>query len=235
MTMADEELSGAELERLLARSKARGRQIRTRRRSLALACAVVLLGAVVTPLALLGRPSPSNEQGRPAAAFSLVAWHAVAYPGLDLSTAAYPAQTGCTAGSPDGFHIEVQQVSYMTLDNAPMAIVLVRCDAGTPAPSSLYAFAPVPGSTTPRLAQVLLAPPDPRTDTLWFAHGFSISGTRVELPAKGVTGSAAVCCPNVSTTMVWQWDGPHFVQIAGANSGIAGPSGETGSTGNTGR
>lgn len=79
----------------------------------------------------------------------------------------------------------------------------MRCDAGTPTPSSLYAFTARPGSTEPRFLQTLLAPPESQAQVEWFAAGFFISDNDVVLPARGVAEPAAICCPNVSEKMRW--------------------------------
>jgi hypothetical protein len=135
----------------------------------------------------------------------------VAYPGLNVSDARYPAQMGCGSGFPASFPVHVQQVTYIhpVGTRRTEALVLVKCESATPTPSSLYAFAPGT-STTPRLLQVLLAPPNPRTDVLWYADQFRVAGNMITMTAREVKGSAAVCCPHRSTTLRWKIDGDHF-------------------------
>jgi hypothetical protein len=63
----------------------------------------------------------------------------------------------------------------------------------------------------PDLAEV---PPEPLAQVFWYAAGFSISKRDVLLPSRGVTGAAAICCPNVSAAMRWVLRGDRFVQVS---------------------
>ena len=105
----------------------------------------------------------------------------VDYPGLNFSKVTFPGNIGCNPGSAYGFTVDVQQVSYIqAAQGTQIALVLVKCDAGTPTPSSLYAFTVSRG----RAAQLLqaLAPPEPLAQVVWYAAGFSISEDAVALP-----------------------------------------------------
>jgi hypothetical protein len=110
------------------------------------------------------------------------------------------------------FPVHVQQVTYIHPPGAQTteALVLVRCESATPTPSSLYAFAPG-GATKPRLLQVLLAPPNPKSDVLWYADHFRVDGSTINLVARAAKGSSAVCCPNSHTTLRWRIEGDRFV------------------------
>jgi hypothetical protein len=204
----------ARMDEYLERAVRRGTQIRRRRRSLTQATAIIVAAcAVIIPLGVLGNTTPTSQPGVDASAFRLVSWSRVAYPGLNFSDARYPQEMGCGSGYPSIFPAHVQQVTYIRPPGTKrtLALVLVKCESGTPTPSSLYAFAPGSSRTTPHLLQVLLAPPTPNPDVLWYAQHFEVVGNLVSLPARGVTGNAAICCPNISTTLRWRIEGDRFV------------------------
>ena len=136
--------------------------------------------------------------------YAKVHWATVAYPRLGCGTGSTATATGVRFG------VDVLQVSY--LEDAPgrhLAIVLVKCAAGSPTPSALYAFDAVTKGR-PHLRSVLLAPPNPRSPTIWSATAFTTTRTGVAMDALGVTGSAPICCPNEAATMRWKWTGAGF-------------------------
>lgn len=214
-----DEISGEHMAALLERTVRRGTQLRRRTIAVRVALTVLVVCAVVVPLSLSlsGEQAPQTNSAIElvsGTAFQNVSWKQVDYPGLNFSKVTFPGNVGCNPGSAYGFTVEVQQVSYVrSAGGAPIALVLVRCDNGTPAPSSFYSFTVRPGSSQPRLLQTLLAPPEPRPQVEWFATGFSISKDAVMLPAHGVSGTAALCCPNVSEEMRWVLRGEHFVRV----------------------
>lgn len=205
---------------LLERTVRRGTQLRRRTMAIRASLAALVICAVALPLSLSlshtqAPPSSTAIEVTSGTAFQDVVWKQVDYPGLNFSKVTFPGNIGCNPESAYGFTVDVQQVSYIqTPRGTPIALVLVRCDAGTPTPSSLYAFTVKPGSSQPQFLQTLLAPPEPRAQAEWFANGFSISKDAVVLPARGVTGTAAICCPNVSEDMRWVLRGEHFVPVS---------------------
>jgi hypothetical protein len=211
-TMPDE--ADARMEEYLERAMARGTQIRRRRHLLQVSVALVAVCLLVVPLAVLGRSTPRPSQAISSAPYRLVSWSHVKYPGLNVADAQYPIQMGCGPGFPGLFPLSVQQVTYVRPPGAgeTLALVLVKCQSGTPTPSSFYAFAPGRSAAHPRLLQVLLAPPNPRVDVLWYASHFQVHGTTVTLKARGVTPSGTICCPNVSSTMQWAIEGHRLVR-----------------------
>ena len=214
-----DEISGEHMAELLGRTLRRGTQLHRRTMALRVSVAALVISAVAVPLSL----SLSCQQGPPSSAaievtsgtvFQDVVWKQVDYPGLNFSKVTFPGNIGCNPGSAYGFTVDVQQVSYIqSVQGTPIALVLVKCEAGTPTPSSLYAFTVKPGSSEPQLLQTLLAPPEPLAQVFWYAAGFSMSRHAVVLPSRGVTGAAAICCPNVSEDMRWVLQGEHFVQV----------------------
>ena len=214
-----DEISGEHMAELFERTVRRGTQLRRRTMALRVSLAALVICAVAVPLSL----SLSHQQGPPTGAaievtsgtaFQDVVWKHVDYPGLNFSKVTFPGNIGCNPGSAYGFTVDIQQVSYIqSAQGTPIALVLVKCDAGTPTPSSLYAFTVKPGSSEPQLLQTLLAPPEPLAHVFWYAAGFSISKDAVVLPSRGVTGAAAICCPNVSENMRWVLQGGRFVQV----------------------
>lgn len=223
MTRHDEmfdEISEDHMAELLERTVKRGIRLRRRTMTVRVSLAALVICAVAVPLGL----SLSQQQGPPSSAaievtsgtaFQDVVWKHVDYPGLNFSKVTFPGNIGCNPGSAYGFTVDVQQVSYIqSAQGTQIALVLVKCDAGTPTPSSLYAFTVKPGSSKPQLLQTLLAPPEPLAQVFWYATGFSISEDAVVLPSRGVTGAAAICCPNVSEDMRWVLRGGRFVQVS---------------------
>jgi hypothetical protein len=202
----------AGMDENLRRAVQRGAQIRRRRYLAQATVAVVAVCAVIIPLGVLTSTTSPPQQAINPSAFQLVSWSHVVYPGLNVADAQYPAQMGCGPGFPGMFPVHVQQVTYIHPrgTQSTEALVLVKCKSATPTPSSLYAFAP--GTpTTPRLLQVVLAPPNPKSDVLWYAEHFRVDASTVSLVAREVTGSAAVCCPANSTTLRWKIEGDRFV------------------------
>ena len=225
MTRHDEmfdEISEDHMAELLERTVQRGTRLRRRTMAVRISLAALVICAVAVPLGL----SISHQQGPPSSAaievtsgtaFQEVVWRHVDYPGLNFSKLTFPGNIGCNPGSAYGFTVDVQQVSYIqSAQGTQIALVLVKCDAGTPTPSSLYAFTVKPGSNKPQLLQTLLAPPEPLAQVFWYATGFSISEDAVVLPSRGVTGAAAICCPNVSEDMRWVLRAGRFVQVSEA-------------------
>jgi Protein of unknown function (DUF4232) len=213
-------ISDEEMADLLSRTVRRGTRLRRRRQALRASLAVVAIGVVALPLSrsLDRRPPPPAGTGTAittvaAGPFQNVAWQHVEYPGVNFSKVSYPGNLGCNPGSAYGFTPEVQQVTYIrpAAGGISIALVLVRCNNGSDGPSSLYAFTVHAGSTQPHLLQTLLAAPEPESNLIWYATSFSIAHDAVELPLRGVTGAAALCCPNVTETMRWTLVGDHFV------------------------
>jgi hypothetical protein len=195
----------------LERAMARGAEIRRRRRLLQATLAVVAICLVIVPLGLLDRGAPRTGEAVGSAAYQDVSWQRVTYPGLNLANAAYPVEMGCGPNFPGMFPIDVQQVTYLRPpgESATLAVVLVHCASATPTPSGLYAFAPGRSAAHPRLLQVLLAPPNPKIDVLWYANHFHVNGSTVSLVARAVTSLGSV---QTSTTMRWTFEGHRFVK-----------------------
>jgi len=223
MTRHDEmfdEISEVHMAELLERTVRWGTRLRRRTMALRVSLAALVICAVAVPLGLSlphqqGPPSSTAIEVTSGTAFQDVVWKHVDYPGLNFSKVTFPGNIGCNPGSAYGFTVDVQQVSYIqSAQGTPIALVLVKCDAGTPTPSSLYAFTVKPGSSEPQLLQTLLAPPEPLAQVLWYATGLSISEDAVVLPSRGVTGAAAICCPNLSEDMRWVLRGGRFVQVS---------------------
>jgi hypothetical protein len=215
-----DEISGEHMAELLERTARRGIVLRRRAVVTRAALAALVICAVALPLgfSLSHQQAPVSDNAVAVtsdAAFRDVVWKDVHYPGLNFSKVTYPGNIGCNPGSAYGFTVEVQQVSYLSsTQGTEIALALVRCGAGTPTPSSLYAFTANPGSSQPRFLQTLLAPPEPQAQVVWFATGFSISDNDVVLPVRGVTAPAGICCPNVSEEMGWVLQGEHFAQVS---------------------
>jgi hypothetical protein len=223
MTRHDEmldEISEDHMAELLERTVQRGTRLRRRTMTVRVSLAALVICAVAVPLGLSlsqqhGPRSSAAIEVTSGTAFQDVVWKHVDYPGLNFSKVTFPGNIGCNPGSAYGFTVDVQQVSYVqSAQGTQIALVLVKCDAGTPTPSSLYAFTVKPGSSKPQLLQTLLAPPEPLAQVFWYATGFSISADSVVLPSRGVTGAAAICCPNVSEDMRWALRGGRFVQVS---------------------
>jgi len=216
-----DEISEAHMAELLERTVRRGTQLRRHKMTLRVSLAALVICAVAVPLSQSlshqeGSRSSAAIEVTSGAAFQNVVWKHVDYPGLNFSKVTFPGNIGCNPGSAYGFTVDVQQVSYIqSAQDTPIALVLVKCEAGTPTPSSLYAFTVEPGSNEPHVLQTLLAPPEPQAPVFWYASGFSISKDAVVLPSRGVTGAAPICCPNVSEDMRWVLvNGRRFVQVS---------------------
>ena len=215
-----DQISDEEMARLLDRTVERGTRIRRRNLAFRASLVAMALCVIAIPLSL----SLARDGSQPASTgtaitrvtagpFQDVVWKHVEYPGVNFSKVTYPGNFGCNPGSRYGFAPEVQQVTYIrpTDGGTRIALVLVRCDNGSNAPSSLYAFTVEAGSTHPHLLQTLLAAPKLGFKVIWYATSFSISKDAVILPLRGVTGSAPLCCPNVTETMRWALAGDHFL------------------------
>jgi hypothetical protein len=203
----------AGMDEYLQRAVRRGTQLRRRRYVAQATAAVVAVCAVIIPLGVLTNTTSPSQQIVDSSSFARVSWSHVAYPGLNFTDAQYPTQMGCGPGFPAIFPVQVEQVTYIHTEGTPntLALVLVKCESATPTPSSLYAFAPGGNATKPRLVQVPLAPPSPRSDVLWYAEHFKVAGNVVSLPARAVTGTVTGCCPNYSTTLRWKIERGRFV------------------------
>jgi hypothetical protein len=214
-------ISDEEMASLLNRTVRRGTHIRRRQLALRTLLIALAICVVVTPisfsLAHHGAQNGSTHTAISTSAagpFEDVVWKHVDYPGVNFSKITYPGNFGCNPGSQYGFAPEVQQVTYIRAKDSGtrIALVLVRCNAGTPAPSSLYAFTSVGGSSRPHLLQTLLAAPNRNSPVDWYASNFSISKDSVVLPVRGTSGDAPVCCPNVSENMRWTLTGDRFTR-----------------------
>jgi hypothetical protein len=217
-----DDVSDQDMARVKGRIIERGTQIR--RRNLVIRTSLVALAvcAIAVPLSLASTQhqapgtTSSAIQTTSAGPFQDVVWKQYFNPKLNVTKVYFPGNIGCNPGSEYGFRVEVQQVSYIRTNGAssPIALALVRCDNGTPAPSSLYAFTFPRGATQPHVLQALLAPPTSGAATIWYASHFTVSKDAVVLPLRGVSGTdrAGLCCPNVAETMRWTLRGSHFVQ-----------------------
>jgi hypothetical protein len=166
----------------------------------------VLAGAIVMP-ALSSSPATGAQLGRVGSGqFSKVAWATVEYPrSLGCGTGSTPTATGVI------FWVDVEQVRYLKSAKGPrLAIVLVRCVSGSSTPSALYVFDGVDAKGRPHLRDVLLEPPGAGSGTTWYATQFTIVRNLITMMAKGVTGSAPLCCPNETALMRWTWNGSDF-------------------------
>jgi len=213
-----DDISEGEMAELLGRTVRRGTLIRRRRLAtrVSLFALVACIIAVPLSISLVHQPGQGTSSSVTiktvsAGPFQDVDWKHVEYPGVNFAKVTYPGNFGCNPGSEYGFTPEVQQVSYIrsSAGGTRIALVLVRCDNGSNAPSSLYAFTVRAGSAEPHLLQTLLPAP---TSVIWYATGFSISKDAVLLPLRGVTGSAPLCCPNVTQTLRWMLVGDRFVR-----------------------
>jgi len=212
------EYSPEQLHEFHERTVRRGTQLRRRRQVIVSGTLALVLIAAAIPIAVLSRsatsPSPTLAVVG-AGQYADVAWHNVEYPGLNFATTQYPHVLGCGTNSASTrtgyvFPVEVQQVSYVQPLGGPrLAIVLVRCRAGSPTPSSLYAFDDVKANGKPHLFQVLLPPM--ALQTFWYATGFSLSGNQIAMVARGADANAPICCPDVSGVMHWHWNGARFL------------------------
>jgi hypothetical protein len=213
-------VSEPDMARVLGLTVLRGTQIRRRHLAVRASLVALVICVVAIPLSLSINRQPGQNSGTTlalritsAGPFQDVVWKQVEYPGINFAKVSYPGNFGCNSASRFGFRPEVQQVTYVRPAHGTtrIALVLARCDNGSNAPSSLYAFTVKAVSTRPHLEQTLLAAPASGSATIWYATGFSISQGSVVLPLRGVTGSAALCCPNVMQTLHWKLVGEHFV------------------------
>ena len=197
---------------------ARETQIRRRRTLLQLTMAVIAVGVIAIPLSACSGRRPLlvvRPSTRPVSIWCRGATWGTRV--LNITNAQYPVALGCGSGFPSGFPVAVQQVTYVRPPGATetLALVLVHCASGTPTPSSFYAFAPGkrrrPNRASSRCCWRL---PFPGPTFLWYAGHFRVSGATVTMAARGVGANSAICCPNVSTTMRWTFEGHRFVRIA---------------------
>lgn len=215
-----DDISEQDMARLLGRTVERGVQIRRRHLAARVTLVALAVCAVAVPLTLsvTGPQEPhggatSAIETTSAGPFQDVVWKQYFNPKLNVTKVHFPGNIGCNPGSKYGFRVKVLQVSYVrTSGGGPIALALVRCDNGSTAPSSLYAFTVKAGASGPHLLQTLLAPPVSGTNTIWYATSFSVSKVAVVMPARGVTGTTGLCCPNVTETMRWALDGTHFIR-----------------------
>lgn len=128
-------------------------------------------------------------------ALEQVDWNAVDYP-IDCGT---PAVTPKTT---------VQKIAYATPHhNRPVAVALVRCNAGAGSPSSsLFVYDGSTSRTTPHLAAALLTASDN-----WVVNDFTAAGSTLTVPVLGFSSdSVARCCGDVHATLTWQWNGTGY-------------------------
>src|ERR1700728_951192 len=221
---SEKDYSHDRLVELCDRAKQEGTRMRRHRQAGGGAALLVLIAAAVVGLVAFGQSGSTSTKSSlrsvTAGPYSDVAWRQVEYFGLNFANVAYPRSLECGSNSTPTstgyvFPVDVQQVAYVRPagTSSRIALVLVRCMSGTPTPSALYAFDSPRGTTGPHLFQVLLAPPSAGTKTLWYASGFSSSNNEVTLTLKGVRGNAAICCPNVSATAIWTWNGTRFQEV----------------------
>jgi hypothetical protein len=216
-----DDVSDEDMSELFGRTVRRGAQIRRQRLVLRASLVALAVCIVAAPVSLLisrqSAPNPGTTtalQTTSAGPFQDVVWKHVEYPGVNFGHVSYPRSDDCRTGLQYGFAVDVQQVIYIRpTTGLPIALALVKCNAGSDSPSSLYAFTVKAGSTRPRLLQTLLSPPASGIDTVWYATSFSVSRNAVVLPLLGVSNAdqEGLCCPNVSLAMRWTLAGDHFV------------------------
>jgi hypothetical protein len=129
----------------------------------------------------------------------------IALQSVDWPNVAYPIACGST------FHpaVTVQQVAYPTpAAGVQLAAVLARCNSGAGTPSSaVFVYDRATTTTTPHLAATLVAATDG-----WQTAGFTAAGASLSLPVNGFSStSVANCCPDVHTTLTWNWLGAGYV------------------------
>jgi hypothetical protein len=216
-----DDISDEDMTELFGRTVRRGTQIRRQRLVVRVSLIVLAVCIVAVPVSLLlSRQSDQNARGTTAlrttsaGPFQDVVWKHVEYPGVNFAKVSFPRSDDCQTGLRYGFTADVQQVTYIRpRGGTPIALVLVKCNAGSDSPSSLYAFTVKDGSSHPHLLQTLLAAPTSGTATVWYATSFSVSKNAVVLSLLGVSNSdrEGLCCPNVSVAMRWTLAGRHFV------------------------
>jgi len=232
----DESYSPERLHDFYEQTVRRGTTLRRRRLALMTGVLALVVVVVVLPLAALTTSGGSSQNTTlvvvGSGPYADVAWHSVKYPGVNFATAQYPHSLGCginSAATPTGyvFPVQVLQVSYVQPHGAPrLAIVLVRCQAGSPTPSALYAFDSVGANGTPHVFQVLLRPPSTAPYTFWNATSFSVAGSTIVMQATGSDARAPICCPDIAAIMRWRWNGHRFVgpmTITKPHTGGVGP------------
>jgi hypothetical protein len=239
----EREYSPEQLAELCRRAIGMGSRLRRRRFVSRGFLAVALLVAIALPTGLIlsadhpGGVTTANISLEKASVgpFENVSWRRVTYPGLNFADTRYPGNIGCNPGSEYGFRVQVEQVTYVrpASSRGTIALVLVHCNAGTPTPSSLYAFKATARTAQPQLVQTLLAAPRPGASVLWYATHFGVSKDSVSMPVTGVTGKAGICCPNVSLTMRWSYARSHFTLDTDVAPAVAAAQKNTGQEGAT--
>lgn len=145
-------------------------------------------------------PSPTSST-------SVVTVPSVPLESVDWSAVQYPFECGTTRQGTVGW--KVWDVAYPTpVDNVGRAVVLVTCNAGagTP-PVNLLVYDSATSSAAPHLAQVLI-----RSEDNWTANDVRVDGDQLALPAFGYSsGDIPRCCPDVTTTLTWQWQDGQYV------------------------
>jgi len=199
------------------------------------AVVVVLCLAIGLPLALAAQSNPgtrvtvspppttSRPIGQPTTAPPTTPTPATAgptttaSPGVPLtsvhwSSVAYPiAVPDCHGFTPP---VVVVQVAYpVPAPSVHLAAVMVRCNVGAGTPwVAFYIYDRAIGVTTPHLAATLLG----RTDD-WQASAFTVHGPDLSMTVDGFSStSVANCCPDVHTTLVWQWTGGAAYKLVSA-------------------
>jgi len=215
-----DEVSDQDMARAKDRVIRRGTQIRRRSFLMRTSLVAIAVCAVAVPFGLasahhstLGGTTSAIDTTS-AGPFQGVAWTQYFNPRLNVTKVFFPGNIGCNPGNSPGFHVVVQQVSYIevTGTSGPIALALVHCNGNNP-PSSLYAFTFPPGAAQPHVLETLLAPPTSGYATVWYGSHLSVAHDAVVLAVRGVTVSdrAGQCCPNVAGTMRWTLRGTHFV------------------------
>jgi hypothetical protein len=125
---------------------------------------------------------------------------------VDWAAVTYPAEARC--GHSFNPSVVVLQVAYATpAPGVARAVVEARCNSGAGTPSSeVYVYDRADAARSPHLAQTLIT----MTDN-WQTRPLRLEGDTVSLPAYGFTTSSVPrCCPDVQTTLVWQWNGSDY-------------------------
>jgi hypothetical protein len=122
---------------------------------------------------------------------------------VDWNAVTYPIAPRC---APVG--VRGAQVVYPSpAPGAQLAAVLAECNAGagTP-PVVLYVYDGASSPRTPHLAATLVSDSDD-----WQASTLTTSGATLRLPVRGFSSTSVPnCCPDVQTTLVWQWNGSGY-------------------------
>jgi hypothetical protein len=93
-----------------------------------------------------------------------------------------------------------------------VALVLVTCDAGAGSPpAGLFVYDRAESASSAHLAQTLVQPEEG-----WLANDVVAEAADVSLAVGGYSSDDITrCCPDVSDTLTWQWDGDSYRRTDG--------------------